>query len=234
MECSSWPVRYPCDVSDDDPTLLALATDAAQSILWGLSGRRYGVCETTEWYRSPCTNPCVVPWADDFGPGVEYRLGGGSYGRRKCCQILLEQKPARAVLEVKVDGVVLDPSEYYLGRGWLQRIGECWPCEQDCEVPPVEVTYVYGVDVPALGELAMGELACELLAGWTGADCRLPSNAISVTRQGVTVDLGDAQTLFDQGRIGLPICDAFLRQTNPGRLMSASSVHSPDLARRVR
>jgi hypothetical protein len=80
----------------------------------------------------------------------------------------------------------------------------------------------------------MGELACELLAGLTGADCRLPSNAVAITRQGVTVDLGDVRTLFEMGRIGLPISDAFLRSVNPNHLQSRSMVYSPDLARRVR
>lgn len=236
MECSDWPARYPCDVEAYDPVLLAAAKSSAQSILWGLSGRRYGVCETTEYYRMPQTTRCYLPWADEFGPGVEWRLEGGYgwQGLRACCQINLAQTPARAVSQVKIDGVVIDPSTYFLGRGVLSRVGTCWPYEDGCEFPRIEVTYSYGIDVPALGELAMGELTCEIIAGWTGADCRLPSNAISVTRQGVTVDLGDAQTLFDQGRIGLPISDAFLRQTNPGKLMSASTVHTPDRARRVK
>ena len=232
MECADWPIRWPCDVEGEDPDLLDLVRASAQSILWGLSGRRYGVCEITESYRLPCTTPCYVPWADDFGPGVEYALY--PYDRRRCCAIHLSQRPARAIQSVSVFGTPLDPSEFYLGRGILYRVGECWPCEDECEIPPVEVTYSYGIDPPALAELAMGELACELLAGLNGADCRLPSNAIAVTRQGVTVDLGDAQTLFEQGRIGLPISDAFLREANPGRLMSASTVYSPDLARRVR
>jgi hypothetical protein len=235
MECSVWPVSYPCDVSTEDDTIVALATSSAQSILWGLSGRRYGVCETTESYRLPCNSPCYLPWFDDFGPGVEWRLTGGYPYRRRCCEIHLAQKPVRSINAVEVYGVLLDPSEYYLtNSGVLQRINECWPCDSECDVPPIEVTYTYGIDVPALGAMAMGELACEIIAGWTGGDCRLPSNAVSVTRQGITVDLGNAQTLFEQGRIGLPICDAFLRETNPGRLQQASGVYSPDLSRRRR
>lgn len=231
MECAEWPVRFPCDLTGEDPDLVSAAVASAQQILWSLSGQRYGICETTESYRLPCTSPCYVPWADQFGPGVEYALVGE---RRKCCAIHLHSKPVKAILSVEIDGVALDPDEYYLGRSILYRIGQCWPCEDECEIAPIEVEYAYGIDVPPLGELAMGELACEILAGLTGADCRLPSNAISVTRQGVTVDLGDAQTLFDQGRIGLPISDAFLRATNPNHLTTPSAVYSPDLARRVR
>lgn len=232
MVCDEWEAQLTCDVSGYDPALVDAAVQAAQSILWGMTGRRFGVCETTEWYDMPCTSPCVVPWADEFGPGVEYELGYAN--RRKCCALHLTSRPVRAILEVKALGVVLDPSEYYLGRGVLYRIGQCWPCETDCEFPPVEVTYKYGIDVPVLGQYALGELACELLRGWTGADCRLPSNAISVTRQGVTVDLGSPEVLFAQNRIGLPTCDQFIYSVNPDRLRSASTVHSPDISRRVR
>lgn len=232
MECSDWPIRWPCDISGEDEALLEMVQASAQQILWSLSGRRFGVCETTEFYRMPCTTPCYLPWADEFGPGVEWRLG--QWDRRKCCAIPLDQRPVRGIKEVKVYGEVQDPITYYLGKGVLYRIEECWPCDQDCEFPPVEVTYTYGIDPPALAELAMGELACELLAGITGADCRLPSNAISVTRQGITVDLGDASTLVAENRIGLPISDVFLRSVNPSKLMMPSAVYSPDKARRVR
>jgi len=140
----------------------------------------------------------------------------------------------RGVMEVKVMGEVQDPDTYYLGRGVLYRIGQCFPCERDCELPPVEVTYRYGIDPPVLASLALGELACELLFALSGADCRLPSNAISVTRQGVTVDLGTPEVLFDQNRLGLPICDEFLRVANPNKMTQRSMVYSPDLARRMR
>lgn len=233
MSCDTWPVQYPCDISAYPEELVESATEAAQSILWAMTGQRYGLCETTQSYRLPCSSPCYVPWADDFGPGVEYELTGRNQ-RRKCCAIHLSSPPVRSITEVTVFGQVLDPSEYYLGQSVLYRIGECWPCDDECEVPPVVVTYKYGIDVPALGELALGELACELLKGWTGADCRLPSNAIQVTRQGVTVTLGNPETLFAQNRLGLPISDQFINSVNPGRLRQRSSVHSPDLARRVR
>lgn len=232
MSCDAWPVRFPCDVSDYDPALVDAAVEAAQSILWSMSGRRFGLCEQTEMYVMPCTSQCYVPWADQFGPGVEYRLG--YQGRRQCCAITLQSKPVRSITEVKIDGVVLDADEYYLGRGILYRIGDCWPCDNDCDIPPIEVTYKYGIDVPVLGELAMGELACELLAGWDGMDCRLPSNAITVTRQGVTVDLSNPDVLFAQNRIGLPICDQFIYTNNPDKLRSHSTIHSPDIPRRIR
>lgn len=135
---------------------------------------------------------------------------------------------------MEVLGQELAPEEYALEGDRVMRFGECWPCDEGCDDPPIKVIYVYGVDVPPLGELAMGELACEFLAALTGADCRLPSNAVSITRQGVTVELGDQRTLFETGRIGLPISDAFIRSANPNRLQSQSRVWTPDVARRAR
>lgn len=231
MSCDPWPIKWACDITDVDQDLLDLARDSAQSILWSMTGRRYGLCTQTEAYRLPCESPCVQPYRRAFGPGVEYALAGE---RRACCKIHLAQRPVRAIVEVTVDGVVLDPGDYALERDVLFRLGKCWPCDDECEEPPVVVEYSWGIDVPALGELAMGELACEILSGLRGLDCRLPSNAISVTRQGITVDLGDATTLYEQHRLGLPICDAFIRDANPGRLRMASTVHTPDLARRSR
>ena len=231
MSCDDWPIRWNCDITDVDDDLLDLAREAAQNILWSMSGRRYGLCEQTEAYRTPCTDECSFNYRRRFGPGVEYAL---MHQPRNCCSLNLTSTPVRSITEVKVFGDVLDESFYALERSRLKRIGACWPCEDDCQEPPVEVTYKYGIDVPALGELAMGELACEILAGLRGLDCRLPSNAVSVTRQGITVDLGDASTLYNEHRIGLPLCDAFIRDANPNRLKMQSTVHSPDLTRRVR
>lgn len=232
MNCAEWDIQWSCDITDEDPDLLDDVRYAAQELLWAMSGRRFGVCEITEGYRLPCTSPCYVPWADDFGPGVEYRLGDNR--RRRCCAITLHQQPVRAISAVTVFGETLDPDDYYLGRGVLYRIGECFPCDDECDVPPVQVTYSYGIDPPVLAKLAMGELACEMLRALTGADCRLPSNAVSVTRQGVTVDLGTPEVLFQQNRLGLPICDEFLRMVNPDNLRQRSQVYSPDTPRRVR
>lgn len=231
MECADWDIQWSCDVTTTDEDKLDTVRLAAQELLWAMSGRRYGVCTITEGYRLPCTSPCYVPWADDFGPGVEWRLGDTR--RRRCCAIPLHQNPVRGIFDVTVFGVPLTTDEYYLGRNTLYRIGECFPCDDECDVPPVQVTYTYGIDPPVLAKLALGELACEMLRALDGADCRLPSNAISVTRQGVTVDLGDPQTLFEQNRIGLPICDEFLRMANPDGLRQRSQVYSPDMPRRV-
>ena len=232
MTCTPWPIRWTCDTPFDEvePELADLAIASAQNILWALSGRRYGVCQIEEGYRPPCSD-CLPPYGDAFGPGVELALGRE---RRDCCKIHLNYQPVREIVSVVLNGETLDPSEYALDLNVLRRVGRCWPCGDGCDDPPVVVTYEYGLDVPALGELAMGEVACEILKALQGKDCRLPNNAISVTRQGVNVQLGDSARLFDQKRLGLPITDMFLMEVNPSRLESRSTVHTPDFARRVR
>lgn len=229
MTCDPWPIIWACPIDTEDETKVAAAVDAAQSILWGLSGRRFGLCSVTESYRANCSSACGLPYKDSAG---EWRNSMGD--AHTCCHVLLWNKPVRAVSELVINGVVQDVGSYALERDYLWRNGACFPCVDDCDEPVIEVTYLYGLDVPVLGQLAMGEVACEILAGMSGADCRLPSNAVSISRQGVTVDLGNAQTLFDQGRIGLPMADAFLRATNPTKLVSQSQVFSPDMTRRAR
>ena len=229
MTCDAWPIIWSCPIETEDETKVEAAREAAQSLLWGLSGRRYGLCSVTESYRASCTSSCGIPYKDSDG-----NWRNGVADSHTCCHVELFNKPVRAILQVKISGEVQPPSDYALERDYLWRNGACFPCVADCDDPEIEVTYAYGIDVPMLGQLALGEVACEILRGMTGADCRLPSNAVSVSRQGVTVDLGDAQTLFEQGRIGLPLADAFLRYANPGKLVSQSRVYSPDMARRSR
>lgn len=229
MTCEPWPVVWSCSIDTEDPDKVESAREAAQEILFGLSGRRFGLCTVTESYRANCSSACGMPYKTSDG-----FWRNGISDAHTCCHILLSRKPVRAIMSVSVFGDVLDAGDYALERDYLWRSQSCWPCVDDCDDPAVEVTYSYGLDVPMLGQLAVGEVACEILAGLSGADCRLPSNAVSVSRQGVTVELGDAQTLFDQGRIGLPMADAFLRAVNPGKLMSQSQVFSPDMTRRAR
>lgn len=229
--CQPWPIRWTCDIPcDQDEELVEMATSAAQDILWSLSGRRYGICEVTEAYRPPCKQ-CVPAYVNEFSPGVEYALGRE---RRDCCAIQLDKRPTRAIIQVVVEGVILDESEYTLERSVLKRLGECWPCGDGCEEAPVVVTYEWGLDVPPLGELAMGEVACEVLHAIKQRDCQLPSNAVRIDRQGVSIDLESVQTLYAMGRMGLPITDQFLRAVNPSNLKQRSGVYTPDFARRAR
>jgi len=226
--CDPWPIDWSLCTEDDgaDPALLAQAQTSAEALLWAMSGRRLGYCTWTEGYWPACSGDCGTPYKDAAG---NWRNGGRG---GDCCRLLLLHRPVAEVIEVGEHGVALDPLTYALdGAGWLRRIGACWPCGPECDDPPIEVTYRAGVGFPAGTDTAMGEVACEMLKGMTGGVCRLPSRATSISRQGITVDLGDPSEFLAAGRLGLPLADAWLAVVNPTSLDRASRVYSPDVAR---
>lgn len=235
--CEPWPIAWPCDprevagevlVDDGAGDLVEMpvddvieaAVDAAVGLLWSLTGRRLGVCTVTETYR--------VPW-EQCAPG-----------RRGVAALQLRRAPIVAVDEVRLHGILLDPGGWEVREGLIYRLGGVWPIVAAHAPAPIEVLYHHGVPIGSGTSLhnpvrlAVGEVACEVLRGLTGADCRLPSNAVSVTRNGVTIELGDAQTLWEQGRTGMPFSDNLIRQTNPHGLTRRPRVVSPDLPRRAR
>lgn len=231
MSCQAWPVEYPCDVGEVDAAQLALATSAAESLLWGLTGRVYGVCEADERYSVlTCASSGSRPWPYKSALDGEWRNATCADG---CCTVPLAHRPVRSVTSVEVDGVALDPAAYWIARDSLV-IGEGCPFCRGCSEPAIHVVYDWGVLPPGTAAGAVGELACEFVKGFSGGACRLSARAVSIARQGVQIDLLDAADLFDQGLTGMPIADAFIRTTNPNRLQRPSRVLSPDLPMRAR
>jgi len=107
--------------------------------------------------------------------------------------------PVVEVKQITVDGVVLDPTAYWLRqKRWLERIdGQPWPFWQDLNLSPSapntwEVTYTKGVVVPTGGQVAAGTLAEQLaLAAVDSGDCKLPKRIQTITREGVTIGMLD-------------------------------------------
>ena len=228
--CEPWPITWPCEISDRDPAIVAVVEEAAQQILWAMTGRRFGICERTDEYRVPAWTPGPTDWLTAMSGWARRLWWWGSYYANRDL-ILLSRTPVVEVMSVSVDGVVLPAADYEVDGDGVRRLDQEWPmlCGST-----VEITYTHGEPVPALGALAMGELGCELLAAFAGADCRLPSNVISINRQGVAYDLGAPDVMDRQGLLGLPMCDMLIRSTNPHRLARRPKVFSPDVSRRVR
>lgn len=228
MSCAPWTATYPCDVEGVDPTLLDLATNVASLLLWSLTGRRFGTCTATTLYRvASCAQAgSVYPYKGRDGQWRNAICDG------ECCRIELLHQPVQSVESVTIDGTALDASEWWL-EGQSVRVLDGCPVCNECGPAPIEVAYTYNIPVPPEGELAVGEMACEFVKGWNGGSCKLSSRAVSVTRQGVTIDLLDAADLFEQGLTGLPLADAFIRSVNPGKLAQRSRVLSPDMPRVV-
>lgn len=247
-----WSPDYSCCPAYDDasPELRELAEGVATEILWRLTGRRFGLCETK---LRPCRQSCADSWRQDWhgAPGAPWTpyLDGGQWYNAVCgkcrsdcscgelCELLLPG-PVHQVTAVKLGGVTLPPAGYQVHdhRSLVRLGGECWPGCQDLTADPddpagdaFEVTYLQGVPVPAAGRFAAGMYACEILKSCTGSSgCRLPKRVQRITREGVTLDFLDPMSFLDEGLTGLPEVDVWIRSVNPDRLRGRSSVWSVD------
>ena len=135
--------------------------------------------------------------------------------------------PVGDILEVKVDGVVLDPDSYHVEDGERlirHGIGAAWPA---CGGKDFTVTYLNAHKVDAMGAYAGGVLAFEFLKAITAAkNCRLSARATAVSRQGINMEL--APGMFPDGTTGLEEVDVYLRLWNPDGLKHAPAVYSID------
>lgn len=166
------------------------------------------------------------------------------YGVSQAPEIVLEDYPVRQIIEVLIDGVVIPEEEYELrDQQSLIRILQTqssqpterygWPTSQRMDLPPTEpstfaITYIHGAD-PGGG----GRRACELLAAaWVcdelADETRLPDRAVSVERQGITIQLANTMDLIEKGRTGVVQVDAWLQSVNPNNLTEDALVFTPD------
>lgn len=249
-----WPLNTDCvpGWAEHSPAVQARATTFATFVLDAMTGRQFGQCPVTV---RPCgtgcrfsvgyqTFPVGAPAPNVPGPWMVPYIVGGTWRNCACdggcscapaCRVELNG-PIAEITEVKVDGLVLDPSAYALIGQWLARTdgGECWPSCQDPAVPDTEedtfsVTYVPGRLLPEAGQIAAGILAGEFAKACAGNGCSLPPQIASLTRQGVDVEFVDPQTVFQDGKTGIREVDLFVQSVNPGRLRQRARVYSPDI-----
>lgn len=244
--CDPWPIVWPCACpAGSTPEQTDAATSAAEQILWGLTGRRLGLCTVTEAYAAATSGECGSPWM------TADRVWHNGPQSGSCCSIHLERLPVSSITSVTVMGVVQDPSTYALSPGGrLRRIGACWPTGIECGQAPITVTYRWGIPLTApdpdasptpivaaplwgMAATAMGEVANELLRAMCGEACKLPSRLTSIVRQGVTMTFGSPEEYATNGMLGTPLADALIRQCNPSKHQQRSRVYSPDMATRL-
>lgn len=271
--CTEWvdtnDVAACCGVEVGSDTLLfEEAAFQASQTLYELSGRKFpGSCKKTV---RPCGEVICgfqvlsrghVIWPGDGwydGGGWGWGAGGWSWPEFNGCgcapldRVLLSGYPVTSIVNVKIDGVVVDPTTYRLDEfRYLTRVRAAagdetvgWPSCQMMDLPDTEVgtfsvTYFSGVDPPALGRGAAAQLACELYKSCTGmADCVLPPGTTRATRQGITVEKNAVLTWAFQPiargesrrgwATGLSLVDAFLNTYNPSALQRRPMVWSPD------
>jgi hypothetical protein len=98
----------------------------------------------------------------------------------------------------------------------------------DTEVGTWSVTVSYGEPVPALGRMAVGELAGELVKYILCLDCQLPQGVVDISRQGISMTINNVAELFNTGFINLRVCDLFIKTANPNHLKARSAVYDLD------
>lgn len=254
--CGPWPVNWSvCNLTGVNPAVTGAAVAAATEVLWSLTGRRFGECQLT---IRPCRRECsgmdsgftAGGWAGGwweygtfprplFFNGVWYNITcGGCTGTCSCSMIseAILPGPVSSIVQVKVDGVTLDSSAYRVDDYYklIRTDGQMWPiCNNlnlnDTEVGTWSVTVQFGEAVPTLGEIAMGELACQfarLLSG--NEDCKLPKPIQQLVRQGVTLNFLDPNEVFSSGKIGLYMSDLFISTMNPSGLSARPAVYDID------
>lgn len=228
----------------------------ASQLLYELSGRLYaGMCERK-------VRPCASRWCgfqvlsrghivEDFGwNGISWGNGRTPCGCRALDRVPLSGYPVRSIVQVKIDGAVVDPDTYRLDeRRYLTRVRDpadpdtvlLWPSCQHLDLDDTQdgtfsVTYRYGQDPPPLGIHAAAQLGCELYKACTGGDCALPAGATRITRQGVTIERQFFRVDKQVGawRTGLNLVDAFLNAYNPQGLQRRPSIWAPSGPRYAR
>jgi hypothetical protein len=246
--CSPWPAVFCCDLTGESVAFTGVALEAASEVVWALSGRQFGTCTVTLY---PCRDDCnqysplfrssMVDWGGAQWPypslidGAWYNLGcsGGCIDQCSCnvsSRFTLPQ-PISAIVSITIDGEVVPTGSYHV-EDFLHVVrddGLEWP---HCNDGSWFVTVTFGVQVPKLGELAVGELMCEFVKACTSdSTCKLPQRVQTLTRQGVSMTLIDPEEFLDEGKTGLYLVDLFIRTVNPSGLARSASVHSPDIPR---
>lgn len=250
--CEAWPLPVSgcVDIPGTAP-VTGTAVQAASEYLWWLSGCQYGTCTTT---LRPCAQACAPAWAPPSwggwwrggwpwvpAPGATLWANAvcGACGAGGCscnnAATLTIPGPVQAVTQVLIDGAVLPASGYLLYNGdtLVRTDGEAWPLCQDWGQPVTGVgawayTATIGHPVPALGSLALAEVAHEFATACTGGECRHPRYMTAKTRQGVTQEFPSVADLAKVGLTGWPATDDFLRAVNPKGQRWTAGIWNPD------
>ena len=243
MGFCGWPVQIPAEYADRWAAATVeqreYATALAGRVLWALTGQVLGVCAET-------VRPCFQPQRGGslyrgFWPGITGMPGAsGPCGCSNACSEIGYDRvalpgPVASVDEVLIDGITIDPATYKVqNRRWVHRVdGQRWPTHQDLHaaddaVGAFTIRYQRGVPLTNEGECAAGRLAAEFLANMVGGECRLPSGATSISRQGISVELVDVRQAFTEGVTGIPEVDLWIMAVNPHRSTRPARVTSPD------
>lgn len=237
--CAPWITKNDLTCCQDAPgAILDRNILAASEILYQLTGERFGLCEGT--FR-PCCNPNGGGMAMPFRVDGEWVNGGGCGCFTDVCgcrsyAVVDLGRHIDSVTSVTIDGVELDPGDYWLNEGrYLIKTSGLWPRCQNMSAEDGDGTWlinvVYGTPVPEALKLAAGTLAGEMVKACQGdPSCRLPSKAQSVTKQGLTIDLLNVTQFSDLWLTSLEEVNLAVAAFNPDRIRRKPSVVFPEVA----
>lgn len=273
--CSAWCETGDLTLTDEqlaviDPVVLEDAMMVASEWLYNLTRQRWpGECgdtvrpcarfESPDTIRSyPTARLLSGSWAAGAWAAGAFSFcscGGndspsGRFGCWHVSQIELGEVPIMGIVEVRIDGEVVDPDRYRVDDyRWLvfqpdptgadDRHG--WPCCQNMSAPaddPDTFVVVYSVgSLPSrAGVRAAASLAGELALMWTPelrGKCRLGSKVQSLSRQQVSVQVNDPMALLDKGLIGLEDVDGWVQSEERAFRMRAGAVVVPERRRQA-
>jgi len=196
---------------------------AASWILYKLSGEKYpGVSRSTDWYGTDVDYLDYSAYTSEFRHVNVFEVKDYTTKRLR-----LRSQPVQRVESVYAGAEELAPSDYVIGnRSYLARTnGRVWDMARG-----VTVTYLHGVEPPEPGIRAAQRLADELVLSVTNPEaCVLPDRVTSVSRQGISYTILDAQDFLENGRTGIYEIDLFLKTANPIGARKRPKVYSPDL-----
>lgn len=258
FEAGTWPVDYtlsnctvfePLEMADlkDECELVAV------NVLWNFTRRVFGTREVVlrPVPRRHLVQPPTWRGRDVSGPAYSYpnwsfwqpiMIDGSWYNLRtapgdspRAPWSLELPGPVVSVSGVRIGSTVLDPAEYRLEGNYLIRREGSWPSYQDIRADIGQegawaVTYVRGTPVPRAGQLAAGQLACELGKAALGRTCALPERVQTITRQQVSMTIIDTFEDLEKGRVGMPRVDLWIASVNKERF-AATLARSVDVPR---
>lgn len=236
-EVCLWPLDPAClEISWEalDPEVKDRAQMLASMTLFVLCGQRVGGCPVT--VRPSLEQGRCYIGPEPIGPGdlalAPYTYMGGALLDRG----VLLPPPVIALVEVTVDGVALNLSDFRIDDGrrlvWQGEGASPIPVRQNLSRPAGEpgtftVTYQDTYPVSPAGAYAAGALAMEYAKACTGSKCRLPTNVTTLVRQGVTMNFTEG--VFPKGRTTIPEVDRFIGLWNPRGQRREAQVWSPHL-----
>lgn len=237
--CAPWCTTDDLPDGCDDPAVTPETMDKAivfaSDALYNLTGRRWpGLC--TDTFRPMCGDYCnELPHPTMINGHMANVCGAHEDIRLPAIDVV-------EILEVKINGTVIDSDLYFLRnrRSLVAKRGAdgsylTFPCYNDPHALDDanltwSIKYSHGASPPPSMVTAAAIYAWEFALGWTpncAGSCRLPKRVTTVTRAGMTFAILDPLSVFDKGMTGVPDVDALIKALAYGEAKQRAYVGRP-------